>query len=263
MPAEIIEAHKLYEEYKLDLALQSLNKLSQGQIEELPIEIQLHFHTFMGKILFIMSNYEDALTSAEKSYEIASRFEQFHDSIDKIDAYLLLSETLMRNGKYEKSAEILKEADKMIHNLPDKLDKLKKERRAESLSIQDWLGDKTGKLLPIEKMHEELLEIYSELGDLDNLARIYSFRSGYFWFTGDMDEALNNLSKSNEVLSKFEVSPFFRFVEAVNLNLFGMISFARGDLFKAIKYYNEGFILAKKYNILSTFSSLLNNLGEA
>ena len=126
MHPEIMEAQKLYEAYELDRALHSLNKLSQGQIEELPIEFQLQFHTFKGIILVRMENYTEALVSAEKSHEIASKYEKFNDSIEKIDAFLLLAEELGWISKFEKSAEILEEVDLILNILPDKFGKLKK-----------------------------------------------------------------------------------------------------------------------------------------
>jgi len=259
--SEISEAIKFYEDYKLDLALQSLNKLTQGQIEELPIEFQLQFHTLKGRILVTMENYGDALTSAENSYEIASRSEKFHDSIEKIDSFLLLAEILMRTGKYEKSAEILNEVDKLINNLPDNLYKLKKERRAEKLKILHWLNFNTGKVDEIRTLLEELHEIYSELGDLHNLASNYSFKGWGFFFQGDLDEALNNLNKSNEIFKKIEKSPFFRDIEVRNLLLYGAISVNRGDLFDALNYNNKALNLAKEYNFLIYIYYTLNNLG--
>ena len=261
MPAEIIEAHKLYEEYKLDLALQSLNKLSPGQLEGLPIDVHLKFHTIKGKILFTMENWADVLTSAEKSYEIASKFEQFHGSIEKIDSFLLIAAILMRTGKHEKSSEILKEIDKIIKNLPDHLEKLKKEKRAEKLHIRALIYNRTGKNEGMLKIREELHEIYSELGDLHNLARNYSYKGWGFFFLGDLDEALNALNKSNEAFSKIEVSPFFRNEEVQNLLLYGAISSQRGDLFDALKFNNEALNLAKEYNLLFFIEITLNNLG--
>ena len=258
---EIFEAQNLYKDFKLDLALQSLNKLSKGQMEGLPIEIQLQFHTLKGKILTIMENYGEAITSAEKSYEIASKFEKFNDSIEKIDSFLLIAEILMRTGKYEKSYEILKDVDKNINNLPDKLDILKKEKRAEKLKIHSWLNYNIGKMDEIGILRKELHNIYTELGDLHNLASNYTFIAWFFFFQGDIDKALENLNKSNEIFNKIEKSPFFGEVEVNNLILHGAISSQRGDLFESIKYNEDALILAKKNNFLYFIYNILNNLG--
>ena len=156
---EIVEARILYKDFNLEKALQTLNKLSQNQIEGLPIEFQLQIHTLKGRILVTMGNLGDALTSAEKSYDIASKFEKFHDTIEKINSFLLIAEILMSNGKYEKSSEILKNIDKMINSIPDKLDFLKKEKSAEKITIQAGINYGTGKV----QENKELLEVLQEI----------------------------------------------------------------------------------------------------
>ncbi len=262
MPAEIIEANKWYDEYKLDLALQTLNKLSQGQIEGLPIEILLHFHTFKTTILATMDNWRDALIFAEKSWEIASKFDIFHNSIEKIDSFLLLAETLGRTSKYEKCFEILKEVDKLIDNLPDLLEKIKKEKRGEKLYIRSWVNTRIGQIEGSFKIFEELHEIYSELGDMHNLVRNYSRKGWGFLFSGNLDEALINLNKSDEIFQKLDKSPFNSSEEIRNLLFHGAISFQKGDLFESLKYNNEALKLANENSLLLFISVTLNNLGE-
>ena len=262
MPAEIIEANKLYDEYKLDLALQTLNKLSQGQIEGLPIEILLHFHTFKTTILATMDNWREALIFAEISCEIASKFDIFHNSIEKIDSFLLLAEALGRNGKYEKSFEILKEVDKIIENLPDLPDKIKKEKRGEKLYIRSWVNTRIGQIEGSFKIYEELHEIYSELGDMYNLVRNYSRNGWAFLFLGNMDEALKYLNKSDELFQKLDKSPFNSSEEIRNLLFHGAISGQKGDLFESLNYYNEALKLANENSLLLFISASLNNLGE-
>ena len=258
---EIVEAQKLFKDFKLEPALQTLNKLSQSQIEELSIVIQLQFHTLKGKILVKMDNMVDALTSAENSYEIASKFEIFHDSIEKIDSFLLIAEILMFNGKYARSSEILKDVDKIINNLPDKLDILKKEKSAEKITILVGINYNTGKVQENEKLIEELHEIYSELGDLHYLARNYTTKGFRSFFSGDMDGAITNLNKSTEISSKIDFSPFFRSTKVRNLVLKGIISSQRGDLFESLEYNNEALNLAKKHDLFDWMNITLNNLG--
>jgi len=262
MPVEIKEAQQLYKEYKLDLALQSLNKLSQGQMKGLPIEIQLQFHMLKGKIFGTMENNVKAVPSAEIAYEIVSKYEEFYDSFEKIDAILLFAEVLLQTSKFEKCAEILEEIDMILAKLPEKLDKIKKEIRAEKLRIQGDLLWNLGKFQKLIEIREESSESYSELEDWQNLAGNYT-RIGFdYYFAGDMDEALNNLNKSKQIWKKNEVSPFFKNMETYSLLLEGVISTHKGDLIEGLNYLKEALNLAEEYHLLNRMLWSLHNIGD-
>ena len=258
---EIIEAQNYFEEYKLDQAIQSLNMLSQEQLEGLPIEIQLQFHKLKGRIFVTMENPVKALPPAEKAYEIASKYQEFRDSIEKLDAFLLFAEALMKTSKLEECAEILEEIEIILTKLPDKPEKIKKERRAEKLRIQGGLYWNTGRDCEAGKLREELHEIYSELGDWHNLAGNYDRIGWTCYLAGDINEALNNLAKSKEILEKIDDSPFFKPVEVYNLLLYAEISSHRGDLIEALNYQEKALSLAREYRLSDQVIWILLNIG--
>ena len=79
-PKEIEDAQTYFQDEKFDSAIKSLNLLNQEQIEELPEKVQLKYHKIKGTILLITENLQEALISAEKSFQIGLKLE---DSIEK------------------------------------------------------------------------------------------------------------------------------------------------------------------------------------
>jgi len=167
----------------------------------------------------------------------------------------------MKTSKLEKCAKILEEVEMILTKLPDKPEKIKKERRAEKLRIQGGLYWNTGKDQETYKIREELHEIYSELEDWPNLAENYNRIGWTCYLAGDISEALNSLAKSKEILKNIENSPFFKPVEVYNLLLYAEISSHRGELIEALNYQEKALNLAREYYLSDHVLWILLNTG--
>ncbi|MHA1719551.1 MAG: tetratricopeptide repeat protein [Promethearchaeota archaeon] len=255
---EIIEAQQYFKEEKFDSALNSLNSLTQEQIKELPIKSQLIYYYLKGKILMIKENYQEALVSAEKSYQIASKIE---NSVDKINSYLLFTELLQKTGNLEKGLEILEDIEKLIENLPKEDHTVKMELLGQYLRIKAWIYYNFGKIPELISITNELITIYEELGDKLRLGGAYVLSSSPYSFLGEYDKALDLLKRTDEIFSKIKVPYQFIDWEISVFIIYGMIYLLKGELIKAEENIKHAVKLAKENNRKMVYYMALNNLG--
>ncbi len=256
---EILDAQMYFQNEKFDFALNSLNLLTQEQIEELPEKMQFIYHKIKGTILMITENLQEAIDSAEKSFQIGLKLK---DSIEKIDSFLLLAEILQIMGNFQRSSEILEETEKLIQNLPKKFLYVKKDKRGEFLRIKAWVYLGQGKLQETVEFLEEMVEIYNNIGNLAKLAGAYTFLSSPYAFLGELDKSLSYVIKADEIFSKIKKLPFVLINWQIgNYIMYGMIYSMKGDLIKAVNFTKQALQLAKKNNLKMTSYLALNNLG--
>jgi len=257
-PKEILDAQMYFQDEKFDSALISLNLLTQEQIEELPEKTQFTFHKIKGTILMITENLQEAIVSAEKCFQIGLELE---NSIEKIDSFLLLAEILQQMGNFQRSSEILEETEKLIQNLPKKLLNIKKDKRGEVFQIKAWNYYGLGKIPEMVELCEEMVEIYSTLGDLAKLARAYSSLATPYFFLGEFDKALSYAKKADDIFLKIKTPLALKKAEISNYVMYGAIYSQKGDLIKAVNFTKQALQLAKKNNQKMVYYFALNNLG--
>ena len=257
-PKEIIDAKQYFKEEKFDSALNSLNSLTQEQIEELSIKSQLIYYYLIGKILMIKDKFQDALISAEKSYQIANKIE---NSIDKINSYFLFTELLQKTGNLEKSSEILENIKKLIENLPKEDRIVKMELRGQYLRIKAWIDYNFGKISELISITSEMITIYEEIGDKLRLGGACILSASPYSFLGEYDKALVLLKRADKIFSEIKVPYQFIDWKISVFIIYGMIYTLKGELIKAVDNIKYAIKLAKENNRKMVYYMALNNLG--
>ena len=135
------------------------------------------------------------------------------------------------------------------------------DKKGELIRIRARVYYGLGKLPDVVRICEEMIEIYSTLGDKPKLACAYFILSNPYFFLGELDKALSYTEKAYEIFSNNKTPLALKIMEIATIIMFGVIYHQKGDLIKAINFTKQGLQLAKKNNRKIPYYMALNNLG--
>jgi tetratricopeptide (TPR) repeat protein len=255
---QILEAKNFFQEYKLDLCIQTLNSIEIEKIGNLEDKIQIIFYNLQGNALEAKENYEKAFFFAEKSYLLSNNIE---NCIEKVDSFLLMANILMKLKKFDRSSEFLHEANILIRNLPKDSIIGKKGNKAFSLRIKAGINYGLGEISENVVLFDEMINIYKDLNDSIKLADAYSLISSHYYYLGELNKSLDYIKEADEIFSKIEIPPMLKKMEIGNYIMYGAVYDQKGEMGKALEFTEKALQLAKKYNSKYQISTTINNLA--
>ncbi len=262
-PKELIDALHLKEEGQFKEALQLVMNLEENK--DLTVDDQITSMLLKSTILNRLGQFGDALKLAEKVYQECERLEKH---LQSIDASIEIAESLMYLGRLDKSLGIISNSEDMLNKYLQNIDPyfLKDvesskgpfltRKRASIAFAKGLIYTENGYLDKGLKYTERSLKLQKELGNEQDLARSLTQMGFILFLKGEYDSALKYLEES----LKLEEGSFNRNI-LVTFTCIGNVNLGRGNLDRALEYYQKSFKVAKEMNAKDIIAWNLNCFG--
>jgi tetratricopeptide (TPR) repeat protein len=255
---ELRLAQELMQEGDFEEALQIVDKLEE--LIDLNDKERLSYYLLKGSILYNLSQFE-------QSYEIANQAYQESRGVSEqlyvIDLLILMGRNLIRFNKFDDSLGILEQAQDLLKNLQHEVSISPdiKQRKANLYSVKGYAffykGDIDNSLSYIKKS----LSLYHEIADKKGI--MYSLMQlghGYFMYKGDWEKSLHYSEQAKELGEEIGIKKCRRCFGKNSVNI-GNIYLARGELDRALPYYEHASEIFRELNDIMYLIATLNNIA--
>jgi len=232
-------------------ALQTINYLHKK--ENLTPDDQILHYLIKSTCLNRLGQFENALNFSKKAYQEIQLLEK---SIYSIDIYFEMAEALARLGKLDEGLDIIVKGENLLKEFIHELPKNITQRKSNLIYLRGFIYKEKGEWDLARKCTEQSLLLNNELNNKQEIARSLTQLGGIFSFGGEINRAIDCTKKSMEIeKNSFNSNNLLNFIYMGNSYLY------LGDLDAALKYYQQGLVIAEKMDHKLYICMFNNNIG--
>ncbi|MHA2128922.1 MAG: tetratricopeptide repeat protein, partial [Promethearchaeota archaeon] len=289
-PKDLRYAENLRHEGKFQEALELINSIEKkGNI--IPAD-QLSLFISKGKILTLFQRHMETIRVGKLAYSLSKSLGRTNETITS----LLFRSNCLFLGQYDKALKYLSEAEELLKSLSEVSPSYLNRQKRNILFRKSWAHSFKGELDKALKEALECLELQEKLGSKSDIAYTLQLIGNTYFGKGEYDLAFEYASRSKIIFEdkrdntglattlailgdiSYYKGNFDQAIEFCkkslsskmissrtkldNVNVLGQIYTNRGELNKALKYLNQGIVLAEKENIFNYFINFQGHVGR-
>jgi len=218
--------------------------LAQLKDEKLRKEYALQIYLILGDCYSIRSDYDRAITSYQRAFEVAE------DNKTKATIMVKLSYPHMQKGEFDKCLEILENALGMVNPEDYAL-------QSEIHRNIGWIYEKRGEYPKAVEEYCRSVEMAEKSGDEIAMGEAYHRLGTGMWFLGDPKKAQEYLEKGLEIRKKHNLKKGI----AGSYNNIAVVLNDIGDVEKSLEYYGIAKKIYEEIGDLSGTGLIYNNVA--
>jgi len=251
---QLTRAEQLFDEGKLDEALELLDDLTQ--FEGLNHQQKGHFQFIKGLILFYQFKNEELIKLGE---EIFKKGQELNDKLQSFDGLFFAIIGLSQTFKFEEAHKLIEKAETLL-KLPHKASEIRIIRREARLSLlKAMICNKSNNLDLGEKFLEKTLGLAKEVGNTFEMVHANLLMARIMWQGKvEFDLAKEYCTKALLIAKKIKFNHFW--IALSNL-FFGLANlwFCEYDI--SLKHYLTSLEIFRKIKNIRQVAHCLNSIG--
>jgi len=252
---QLTKAEELFDDGKLDEALELLNDMNQ--FKGLDLQQKGHFQFIKGLILFYQHKIEELIKLGE---EIFKEGQTLNDNLQSFDGLFFAIIGLGQTYKFEEAHKLIEKAEALL-KLPHKTSELRLIRREARLSLLKAMIYMSSNNLDLgEKFLVKTLGLAKEVGNTFEMVWANSLMARIMWQEkAKFDLAKEYCAKALLIAKKIKFNHFW--IAFSNL-FFGLANLWFCEYNISLKHYLTSLELFRKINNIRQVAHCLNDMGD-
>ncbi|MFX1535636.1 MAG: tetratricopeptide repeat protein [Promethearchaeota archaeon] len=245
-------ATQLLNRGQFDKALHELNTLEKGT--QLTMDDQLACLHLKSLLLIKLGRYKTALRFAE---QLSRKSQQLKKPLQEIDSLIVIAEILCHLGTFDKSLNIIEQAEQLVKILKSSQLAELKPREASLIYHKGLIYYSKSEWNQALECLELSLALWKKIGNKTDIAQSNDVIGWVYQCKGNWDRALEYHQQSLGLYEELDNTSRI----ADSLEHIGWIYGRKGNLDQALKYTRRALVLFKKINNEEGIAWSLNNMS--
>jgi len=252
---QLTRAEELFDEGKLDKALEILNDLSQ--FNGLNPQQKTHYQFHKGLILIYQHRTEEAIKFGEQLFKEGQKF---GGHLQSFDGLFFIINGLCLGNRFDEASKKIEKAEEFIKLLSDLPKKIKTKREIRLNLLKVWINMNSGNINIAEQCLQQILGSEKEIGNTLE----------FVWANGLMVQLMLLLKARPDIAIEYNKKLLLHAKE-IKFNHYWIVTYHGykgliyqfiGELDKSLKHYFICLKLIKKLKSDFLYADILNNIGN-
>jgi tetratricopeptide (TPR) repeat protein len=252
---QLIRAEQLFDEGKLDKALEILN--DERYFEGLNLQQKNHFKFIKGLILIYQNKCEEVSKLGE---ELLNEGQKLNDQLQSVDAYFFILFGPSLASKFDEASKFIEKAEGSLRHISNKPKDVLILREIRIKLAKAYINVFGGNIEIAEKCVDGILVSQKELGSAFEIVWAILLKAIIMMSAKSRYDLALEYTKKAMLIAK-EIK-FNHFWIATCHTFLGMIHFSIGEINTSLKYYFKSLAIFKGINNNYYVAMMLNAIGS-